>query len=279
MVRYPRMVLVLERILRVAVKALLVLTVAFLLAPLVLTVVMSLDSRPFMGYFPPPGLTTKWLVGFFDLPEYTKGARVTLILAAIAMVSSTLVGLLAALALVRYEIPGRVVLTNFFMGPLIVPGVVVGYGMLGMFAMVGGLGTLQRLILAHVVITLPYTMRIIMATLSGVDRSFEEAAMSLGANPFRAFWNVTLPLIKPGVFGAALMAFAVSIGDVPVSVFLIDPTTSTLSIAMFSQLQSYMTPSIAVASTYLMSVTLVAMWAVDRALGLARFVGLRTAVG
>lgn len=268
--------LLFERTADLAITLSVVVTLAFLLIPILVTALMSLDSRPFMGYFPPPGLTTKWLVSFFKQREYLQGVKTTLIVGGAAAALSTIAGVLAAMALGRYEFKGRTFITNLVMAPLTVPAVVIGYGMLGFFALVGGVSTLERLILAHVVITLPYTVRVIMATMSGIDRSLEEAATGLGANPFMTIVRVILPLIRPAVVSAAVMAFAVSIADVPVSVFLTDPVTTTLSIVLFSQLITTITPAIAAASVYLMAVTGLAVYVIDKLFGLERFLGLRT---
>jgi putative spermidine/putrescine transport system permease protein len=187
---------------------------------------------------------------------------------------STVVGIFASYGLVRYKFRGKETLNSFFLSPLIVPAVVTGFSLLGLFSLLGVRISLERLLIAHVIITAPYTIRTISATLIGFDRSLEEAAMSLGANRVRTFLDVTIPMIKFGVVAGAVFAFAMSLDDVSVSIFLADAFSSTLSVNLFAYMRSTFEPTVAAASVLLMGFTFGFILLIERAMGLDKFVGI-----
>jgi putative spermidine/putrescine transport system permease protein len=154
-----------------------------------------------------------------------------------------------------------------------VPGIVIGISLLVALAAIDVREAPVRLVLAHVLVVMPYSMRTVLASLSQVDDALEEAALTLGATPLTAFFLVTLPLIRPGVIAGAVFSFIVSFDDVAVSLFLIDARTGTLPIAIMSYLEQNFDPSIAAISSLLIFVTL------PLALGLERFFGLKRLLG
>ena len=130
-----------------------------------------------------------------------------------------------------------------------------------------------RLLCGHVIITVPYTIRATLASMSQIDRSYTEAALVLGATERRAFWGVTLPLARAGILSGAIFAFAVSMDDVAVSIMLTDAHTYTLPIALISSMRANFDLTIAAASLMLMGLTVVLI------LILEKFVGLNRAIG
>lgn len=255
-----------------------VVSLLFLLVPIAATLIMSFDSREYIGYWPPPGYSTRWYERFWSSPIFISGLVMSLKLACLSSVISVVVGMLIANALVRYDFPGKHALNSVLLSPLVVPGIVTGFSMLGFFSLVGIRETFLRLLIAHVIITIPFAVKSIQATLLGVDRALEEAAMSLGANPLTTFFKVTLPLTKPGIVAGSMFAFAASIDDVAVSIFLIDPFTSTLPVNLFSYMRSEYTPLIAAASGILMVFTVATMLAIEKITGLDRMIGIVNAV-
>jgi putative spermidine/putrescine transport system permease protein len=250
-----------------------IITVLFLVIPLLMAAVMSFDSREYLGQFPPPGLSTRWYTSFFSDAYYLKGLKVSLLLALTSTCLSTMVGVAAAFTLDRYRFPGREVLSAFFLSPLIVPHVIIGFSLLLFFSSIGLLDGFVRLVLGHLIITVPYVIRTTLASLVGIRKSFMEAALILGATESRAMWKITVPLAKTGIAAGAVFALAYSLDDVSVSLFLTDPNFYTLPVAMTNMMRSQFDLRIASASVLLMIMTIVLIWLLDRIAGLDNVVG------
>ena len=249
------------------------LAVVFLIAPLGMAALMSFDSRTFLGPFPPPGLSLDWYAKFFSNQFYIRGLKTSVVLAVAAASISTVSGVAAAIVLDRYVFPGRDALLAFFLSPLMVPGVVIGFSLLLFFALLGVFDGFARLLGGHIIITLPYTIRTTLAGLVGINRSLTEAALSLGANERQAFWEITFPLGRTGMVAGAVFAFAFSMDDIAASIFLSDPTSVTLPIAMVSMMRTTFDLSIAAGAVMLVLLTVVLILVLDRMVGLNRLVG------
>ena len=157
--------------------------------------------------------------------------------------------------LFRKTLPGSEAITSFLMAPLVLPAVVIGVALLQYFSLTGLRGSLFGLLMAHVVITVPYIVRSALASLSGLDLAVEEAARVLGATGFEAFRLVTLPLIRPGLVAGALFAFITSLDNVPVTIFLIGANQTTLPVLIFTSVEMGVDPSVAAVSTLLIVAT------------------------
>ena len=258
---------------RIAAGSAIVVSVALLSLPLLLTVSMSFDARDYLGPFPPSKLSTHWYAKFFSDPYLLKGLKTSLQLAALTALASTTLGLSAAVALDRLPRRFAQPLMAMFLSPLIVPGVVVGFALLIFFARAGIDNTFLRLLGGHVLITFPYAIRTVLAALAGIPRSLPEAAQSLGASPAKAFWTVTLPLARTGVAAGAIFAFVFSLDDVAVSIFLSDPDRYTLPVALVSMLHANFDLTIAAVAVLLMGASIALMMLLDWAVGLDRIVG------
>lgn len=248
-------------------------TICLLVVPLLIATSMSFDSREFLGQFPPPGLSLQWYKGFFSDAYYLKGLQVSLVLAIAATSLSTLIGVAAAFTLDRYDFRGKELLSAFFLTPLVVPHVIIGFSLLLFFASIGMLDGMVPLIGGHLIITVPYVIRTTLASLVGIRKSYTEAALSLGATEQRAFWKVTVPLSKTGIAAGAVFAFAYSLDDVSVSLFLTGPKLYTLPVAMTNMMRSQFDLRIAAAAVCLMAVTIVLIWVLDRIAGLDKVIG------
>jgi len=141
------------------------------------------------------------------------------------------------------------------------------------YARIGIDNAFLRLIGGHVLITFPYAIRTVMAALAGIRPSFAEAALALGATERRAFWSVTFPLIRTGIAAGAVFAFAFSLDDVAVSLFLSDPTSYTLPVALVSMMYSNFDLTIAAAAMLFVVITAILVVALDRFVGLDRVIG------
>jgi putative spermidine/putrescine transport system permease protein len=258
---------------KIAAWVLLALTLVFLIGPLIVAISMSLDARGYLAPFPPTSLSLRWYASFFANETFVLGLRNSLILGFSATLISAVIGTMVALALTNYEFRGKALLSALFLSPLMIPAVVIGLALLVFFSRFGIFHGGFRLLCAHVVVTLPFTIRAALASLAGIRRSMVEAAMSLGANERQAFWDITFPLAKTGIFAGCIFAFAYSLDDVAVSLFLYDTRSTTLPIALVAHMRANFDLSVAAAATFLAFVTVLLIFILDRIIGLDRVVG------
>jgi putative spermidine/putrescine transport system permease protein len=250
-----------------------VLVYAILLLPLLIVVAISFTAGAGVD-FPPQGLSLRWFDYIAHRPEFVSGTVNSLILAAIATVLALALGTLASLGMVRYRFPGKAALEALFLAPLVVPSLIIGVSLLYFFSTIGFRDALQRLVLAHLILTVPYTIRSVSATLYGIDPAYEEVSRVMGAGPLRTFREVLLPMLRPGIVVAALFAFIVSFGNFNVSIFLISGNTVTLPVRIFTYLGFQFDPSVAAISTVLLIGTVVVLVIAERTIGLTRVRGL-----
>lgn len=250
--------------------------VAFLLAPLVVVLATSFTTLNYIS-FPPRGFTLRWFVELAQRDELIDSLILSAAIAAVTAVLSSLLGGTLALAFVRFRFPGRELLNAFFMSPLILPTVVIGIALLQFYSQIRIAGvplstTPASVVIGHVIITVPYAIRLISASLAGLDRSIELAARSLGATPIGAFLRVTLPLITTGLLGSAVFTFIVSFDNVTVSVFLATPRMVTLPVRIYTMVENVTTPLLAAVSAVLMLFTMGVIVLIERTLGVRRLV-------
>ena len=205
----------------------------FLLLPIFAIVSTSFTELGYVA-FPPKGFTFKWYLEVFDRPGFGDALLLSFWIAVLASIFATFFGLLVAVTVVRYRFPGREVLNAFFMSPLVLPTLVIGLALLQYYA-ISGVGTsFAGVVIGHIVITTPYSTRLIMASLTGVDHAIEWAAQTLGASRTGAFVRVTLPVIRNGMASGAIFTFIMSFENVTVSAFLSTPRMLTFPVKIFS---------------------------------------------
>lgn len=246
---------------------------AFLAIPLVITCIMAFDARTYLGPMPPPALSLHWFERLVSQADILASLRTSLILAVLTTVLSVTIGTAAAVGLARGNFPGKAALTSAFLSPLIVPPVVIGFGLLLFLSKAGITNGMARLLLGHVIVTLPYCIRTSLASLLGSDQRLTEAAMVLGATERQAFWTITLPLMRTGVVTGAIFAFAISIDDVSISLFLSDPSATTLPVTLVSNMRAAFDLTIAAAAVVLIAVTALLIVVLDRVVGFDTVVG------
>ena len=248
-------------------------SILFLILPVLVSVVLSFDDRQFLGPFPPKQFSLRWYRSFLDNPAYLDGLIVSLKLAVLSTVISTVAGACAAYVIASGRWRGRDTVELLFLSPKFVPTVVIGFSILGFASAIQVFDPFTRLIMGHVVITIPFTVRATLASLVGIRRSLVEAAISLGAPPWRAFLDVTLPLARTGIVAGALMAFVLSFDEVAVSLFLSDAFTQTLPIALVAEMRANLNLTVAAVSTVFAAVTILIVFFLDRTIGLDRVIG------
>jgi putative spermidine/putrescine transport system permease protein len=209
------------------------LVLAFLVLPMAVIIATSFTELSYVA-FPPEGFTLDWYAVALQKRQFLDSFYLSIEIALVTSVLATLCGTLVALAIVRYRFLGREVFNTFFMSPLIIPTIVIGIALLQFYNQIGIGSTAQGLILGHIIITTPYVIRLVMASLTGLDPNIELAARSLGAPPIKAFLKATVPLIRPGILAGSIFAFIMSFENVTVSVFLSTPRMVTLPVRIFN---------------------------------------------
>jgi putative spermidine/putrescine transport system permease protein len=244
----------------------------FLLAPVILVVPMSFSADRVLA-FPPSGLSLRWYAELMDERGLAEAARNSLLLACAVTLMTLALALPAALALDRWRFAGREAVMALLTAPLLLPTIVLALALLIVFVRGGLLGTWTGLVLGHMLVTLPYGVRVLSTALSTLPASVEEAAASLGAPPAAVFRRVTLPLMIPGLVATCAIVFLVSFDEVVISLFLVGPQLTTLPVALFRYVETRTDPLVAAVSTLLVVFSLAIVLVLDRAVGLRRAVG------
>lgn len=230
--------------------AIAVFSMIFLVAPLLILVPMSCNGSSLLT-FPPENLSLRWYRNYFEDGAWISATILSFKLAFVVTIISVILATLTALGLTRARFAGRSILEALVLSPLIVPVIITAVGLYYTFAILGLNGTFVALVIGHTVITLPYATVTIKASLEKFDVRLEQAAMSLGANEFRALTRVTLPLISPGLLVAGLFTFLISFDEVVLALFISGPQTSTLPMKMWEDIRFQINPTITVVSTLL----------------------------
>jgi putative spermidine/putrescine transport system permease protein len=234
---------------------------------------MSISDTRFVT-FPPKGFTLAWYGKVITDPDFLSSLSYSLWLAGFATVGALLLGVPAAFGLVRFPVPGGAAMRSLLLSPLIFPVLVTGLALLQLFSMLGWGSVPVNLLIAHVLVTSPYVVRTVSASLILADVTLEEAARTLGANRWRTFRRVTLPQIAPGVVAGALFAFMVSFDNYPVSMWLADAQNDPMPMLIYRKATSVFDPSVATISTLLIGLAVVVVLVMERLVGLKRAMGM-----
>jgi putative spermidine/putrescine transport system permease protein len=212
--------------------------------------------------FPPPSWSTQWYSNFFSDSAWYESLFNSIEIALAVTVIATVLGTAAAFGIVRGTARGGGVIEVLLLSPLIVPTVVAAVGVYRVYLEWHLTGSKLGFIAAHTSLALPLVILTVAATLRTVDPKLEAAAQSLGASPLRAFRQITLPLILPGVLVGALFAFMTSFDEVVVSIFLAVANETTLPVQMYTNVTREIDPTVAAASTLIFAFTAMLLTAV-----------------
>ena len=247
--------------------------VIFMLAPILAVCFVAFTPEGYLS-FPTNGLSLRWFRAIARYPEFITAFWTSIWLGAVSSTIALGLSVPAALAIARYDFTGREAFTAFLMSPLMIPHVVLGIAFLRFFTQIGLGNTFLGLVLAHIVIVLPFALRLTLASSVGMDRAIEQAALSLGASDWTTFKRVTLPVIMPGLMTGWALAFIQSFDEVTMTVFIAAPGTETLPVRMFHYIQDNIDPLVTSVSAVVIALTTVALIILDRAYGLDRlFIG------
>jgi len=248
-------------------------TMLFVLAPLLVIVAMSLSASPF-ATFPPKGFSLVWYGRVLADPDFRASFAFSTGLAACATAGALALGMPAAFALARHAPPGGDLLRLLLLSPLIFPVLAIGVALLRLFSDWHWSSAPFNLLIGHVLVTAPYVVRTVTASLLLADATLEEAARTLGAGAWLVFRRVTLPRIAPGVAAGTLFAFMVSFDNYPISMWLADAQNVPLPMLTYRMIGSVFTPAVPAMSTLTILFAFVAVLAMERISGLRRAVSL-----
>lgn len=249
-----------------------VVSIIYILIPLIVVIPASFTSANYPS-FPAEGFSFQWYTKLLDRPEFLEALINSTKFALMAAFFSILFGTLGALAIAKYDIPGKTYITSLLTSPLSVPQLVLGIALLIYFTPMMLAGTNSGFLIAHTIICIPYVIRLVLTGLSGFDYNLERAAAILGANPVVVFWKITLPLIRPAIISGGLFAFLTSFDNVTVSLFMISPDMRTLPIEIFSQMQDAYNPIVASVSTVVIFISVILIIILEKMQGVGKIFG------
>src|SRR5882757_7658800 len=239
------------------------LVMAFILAPLVVTVAMSISDTPYV-VFPPRGFTFSWYAKVLQDPDFQESLNFSFMLAVAVTCCALMLGAPAAFAITRHQFPGRGAAVAALLSPLVFPVLITGVALLQLFAMLGSDSTPLNMLIAHVLVTTPYVVRTVAASLVLADVTLEDAARTLGAGRWRVFRRVTIPQIAPGVAAGALFAFMISFDNFPISLWLADAQHNPIPLLVFQMIGNVFEPSVAAISTLMILLAMVIVVVLER---------------
>ena len=229
-------------------KAWVLIVYVFLFSPILTVIFMSFVSSKY-STFPLGGTTFKWY-------NILSALKTSFMISITATIFATCIGMLAAIGIVRGRFRGKEILKATFLSPMIIPEIITGIALLSFATILHLEGGILLIVVAHILIGLPFVLTIVSARLYGFDRSLEEAAMDLGANEVTTFRRITLPLILPGIIGGALLAFTVSFDNFMITYLLAGPGVTTIPIQIYSMVRFEITPKIHAVSTLIVLISM-----------------------
>jgi len=244
-------------------------TVIFLMTPLVVTVAVSFGSSSVFS-LPPPDWSLRWYGSLAGTRGLWPALLTSIEVAAFSTVVALALGTLCAIALVRGRFPGRDAIATFLVSPLMLPGLVVGIAMLQGFKAAGLREAYSSLLIAHVIITLPYVVRTVLGALSLFDFSLIDAARTLGCSYPKAILRVLVPGLGPAFLTSGMFAFLASMDNYPISIFFTDAWTKTLPIQMLQYVEENPDPTIAAISSGLVLLVVLTLLVGGRLVGLRK---------
>lgn len=230
----------------------------YLLVPIFVIMPLSFNSEPYFSY-PMAGFSTRWYEDFFTNPQWMLGLKNSIVVGFFATLLATTLGTLAALGLNRADFYGKSAVMAVLISPIVIPIVITAAGMFYFYASIGLSSTIPGLVLAHAALGVPFVVITVSATLVGFDHNLVRAGASLGADPVRVFFKVTLPIILPGVVSGALFAFITSWDELVVAIFLAGAEQHTLPRRMWSGIRELLSPTITAVATMLIMFSILLM--------------------
>ena len=225
--------------------------------PVAVVVVFSFNESRLPVSF--TGFSLKWYTELFRDAALMEALKNSLVLAVLSCLVSAVIGTLGAVGLSRIHWKTKGVMEYISILPLMIPEIILGMVLMAFFYMLNLKFGMLTLLIAHTIFCVPYILMEVKARLAGMDPALEEAARDLGASSFRAFLDITLPLVMPAVISGSLLAFAMSMDDVVISIFVTGPRVSTLPIKVYTQMKTGVTPEINALCTIMLAVIILVL--------------------
>ena len=221
--------------------------------PILLTVVYSFNASKISSVW--GGFSLDWYRELLRDRDLGEALVNSLVLALLSCLSAVAIGATGALGMYRWKSRLNEAVAMVSMLPIMIPEIILGMVFLSVFSLMNLPFGMLTLVIAHTAFCIPYVYSMVTTRLVGMDKSLEEAAMDLGASPFRVFWDVTFPTILPGILSGVMLAFAMSFDDVVISIFVTGPTVNTLPVKIYTKLKTGVTPEINALATVILAVT------------------------
>jgi putative spermidine/putrescine transport system permease protein len=251
-----------SRLARILFGAVVLAIAAFLLLPTLIIFPISFSAAYDASQFPPAAYSFKWYESVLTDPAWQSATITSLKASCLTVICSVALGTSAALALFRGRFAGKAVVRALLLSPLVTPVVVFAIGIFMVFSSWRVVGTLWGLVAANTVLSTPFVVASVTATLHTLNPNLELASAGLGAGPWRTFWRITLPLIFPGVMAGAIFAFIASWDEVVVAIFLTTPSLRTLPVLIWSGVRAEISPAVAAVGSILIVISAIGMIAV-----------------
>lgn len=241
----------------------------FLALPTTVVIIMSFSGAG-TQQFPPPSFSLRWYEVVLRSAPWRDSFALSTVLAAIVTVLSLMLAVPVSYAIARHRFPGRDVLLLFLLSPLMVAQIVLGIGLLYFFNEVNLVDTVPGLVFAHTIVALPFVVRAVHVSALSLDPNLERAAAVLGAGFWRAFRDVVMPSLRPGIVAGAVFAVIISFGEAELSIFLSGIHNVPVPVRVFGAIEYTISPELSVVSTVLIWITIPGLFLLDRYVGLSK---------
>lgn len=250
-----------------------VMLATFLLLPILLVIPVSFNGDANLS-FPPNGVSLRWYSTLFASADFGRAFVISIQSTVIATATSLVIGCLAAYAMARHRFVGRRLLAGLVMGPLVFPQIVLGLAMVMFLNTIGLVRSIPGLVLANVIITLPYVVRTLLPAFQILDSAIDEVAMVLGANRLTVLWRIVLPNVRTGLMAAGVLAGLVAFDEFTIALFITGGETVTLPVQIFLSTYYGVQPTVAALGTLLVAFSAAVVLLLERTLGMERVLGL-----
>lgn len=240
---------------------------AFMMAPLIVVVITAFGTTRHV-MFPPKGFTLKWFADAVQNREFIESIFLSLRLSILSVFVSCILGTMVSLYFWKGGSRFKGLWESVFLSPIVVPTVISAVALLQYFAMFGFISTFWRLTLAYIAIEIPYVIRSVTASLAGLDASFEEASLVLGATPLKTLFKVTLPCVKGGILAGAIFSFVVAFDEAVIVMFIRNSRTITYPLRLYSYITESFTPLISAFATIFIILSFVVIVIIEKTIGL-----------
>ncbi|MDC0933713.1 ABC transporter permease [Arcobacteraceae bacterium] len=241
----------------------------FLVLPIIILVPLSFNSGSFFTFTPemlsldPAGFSLRWYEEFLNSESWMLAVKNSFFIAIVSSAVAIILGTIGALGLNSDKMPFKGVVMILLISPMIVPLIILAAGMYFFYSYTGLLNSYTGIIIAHAILGVPFVVINVLTSLNAYDKNLTKASYSLGANPISTFFNITFPIIRPGIISGGLFAFITSFDEVVIIIFLASPEQRTIPKQMFSGLREQISPTILAASTLLLALSVILLLSIQ----------------